>query len=230
MKNKNLFIQYKIYFIGGGLLILIVAMVFLVVKPAFNKLNNDSDAVQKKALDMQIEKSKLSKLSELRQKFSIIESEQDKLDILFTDDKIVDLVQELEYVADKTNNDISIKIEELVKKKKNGQLKNTLEDDSLTNFKDEDYFEMEISLTGNYENLLRFIHKLDNMPYYNSLLKFNITVTEIDVKNDKKTIMPNNISINLFNGNKINNSSQDVPENKKKVLQSKLSVIFYLNK
>lgn len=231
MKNKNLFIQYNIYFVGGGLLVLIIAIVFFVVSPMFNKLNKDSDAVQKRILDISIEKEKISKLPELKRKFEIIEPRQNELNLLFSNDKIVNLIQELEYMADKTNNDISINVDESGEKKKLISKKDvTKESDSLTSFKKEDYFEMEINLIGNYENLLSFIYKLNNMPYYNSLLSFNIVIGEIDIKNNEQVVIPKNTNFNLFNGNNINNEQQDALENKQKILQSKLKVIFYLKK
>jgi len=233
MKNKKLFIRYKIYFVTGGLLIAIVAIVALIVIPALENLNDDVDSVQSKTLDAQIEKNKTKKLPEFKEKFEAIDSQKDKLNVLFTDDDIVQLVQELESIAGETDNEISIKVEEADEKqkiKKNKKSKTEAENNLLSTFSEKDYFKVVISLTGNYNGLLQFIYKLNNMRYYNSILAFDIssqTITQ-NIPNKKKTIIPQKSGISLINGTNLNNRDS-FSTGKKKVLVSELTVVFYLN-
>ena len=230
MKNKKLFIQYKIYLIGGGLLVLIIAVIVFIVEPAFNKLNNDVDTVQKMLLDTQIKKNKISKLPELEQKFVIIKKNKDKLNVLFAKDNIVDLVQKLEDIADETNNNIAIKVIDSSDKAKIKKVKKISEDNLLTNFNKDDYFEIEVDLTGNYEKLFRFVYKLNNMHYYNTITSFDISVDQVTIKGDEKVVVPKDNSINFLSGNIFNKKSVEFSDYKQKILRSKLRVIFYLNK
>ncbi len=234
MKIKYFLFKNRTYFLVVILLIVIFLLVFFFVKPALKELDNNAVLIQKKKLDIQVKNNKISKIPELKKKFYVVNANKEKLDVLFVKDNIVNLVKELESMAEDTNNEISIKIPEEKNKntQKNLKKKNNEEYDLMEGFTDDDYFKLQINLVGNYESLLRFIYKLNNMRYYAKIVSFNILVDEISIKqNDAKN--KKNVNPGLFKqaivGSGDNNNFDNIDE-KQKILKTNLDVIFYLKK
>lgn len=228
-KNNNFFEKNKIYLIIGSLLVAWICFIFFVISPSIKMLKNNFDSVQMKIITAQNDNNKLGKLNILRYNFEKVNAERNSLDVIFHKDSIVSLVKDLESIAQKTGNEILIsvdegnnKILEASKKKSNGK-----ENELIKILPAENYFTIKISLVGNYNSLLKFVNKLNNMKYHNTIISFNIYSEEIILENV-------NVSNNAVNGgiNVLNNASNSADnlteqEKKKLVLNSELDVIFY---
>jgi hypothetical protein len=191
------------------------------------KLDENSENFQKKIVEMDIERDKLEKLPLLKEQFEKVESRKGDLDVLFSEEKIVELVQEIERMAEETGNSIKISVDE--KKDNKTQVKKENEDDEnnlLSGFSEEEYFKIRVDVTGDYPGLIKFIDKFDDLKYYNSLIGFNILSGENNISQDKRNI---SVGSNRANPSLV---SEDFAEDEKNniILESKLEIVFYLGK
>lgn len=229
MKNNNFLKKNKIYLIIAALLIIWVCFVIFIISPSIKLLRGDFDLVQMKLLDVQNRDDKLGKLNTLRDNFEKINGERKSLEAIFHKNNIVDLAKELEIIAQKTENEISISVDEENKKILELSKSKTAskENELLKLLPAKDYFTIKITLVGNYNGLVKFVDKLNNLKYYNTIVSFNATSKKITIEKDKNS-ETDNVSgeINILGGNS-GAVSLDAEEKEKLVLSSDLDVIFY---
>ena len=230
MKKNNKFIKkYKIFIIIGTLFVVWACFLFFIINPSIKSLKSNFDFVQMRLMDMKIGDEKLSKISLLRNNFSKVDSERDNLNVIFSKDDIVSLVKELEIIAQGTGNTVSISVDENVQGliEADKEKINTKENDLIKSLPTKNYFMIKISLEGDYSSLIRFIDKLNNTKYYNSVVSFNIVsekITMDDISDKNSNNLANGISI-MGSGGESNITSTKV---EKLVLNSNLDVLFYL--
>ncbi len=241
MKSKKFFKKYKVYLIGGVLLLFIILFVVFVIIPAIKKLNEDVDAVQITLLETEVASEKLKKVPALEDSFDQVVKCNKKTDVLFSKDEIVNLVKSLEKIAGDTGNQIEVKVldsqsKNTIKKIKSQTIDNNSkkEENFLKNVKPDDYFKIEIILKGNYQNFLQFVYKLERMRYYNTIVGFDLQAKEKDadknsagsgVSGIKNSPEKSGLLFSSAGNEEVGNSFYDVGG--EKYLQSKLSVIFY---
>ncbi|HBI17427.1 MAG: hypothetical protein UR60_C0016G0007 [Candidatus Moranbacteria bacterium GW2011_GWF2_34_56] len=230
-KNNNFFKKNKLYLIIGVLAVIWVCFIFFVILPSLNSLRSDYDSVQMKLLEIQNSENKLSKLNILKSNFEEVDSKKENLGTVFHKDNIVFLVKELELIAQKTGNRIKISVDEENKKilevKKDKA--NKEENELLKSLPSENFFSIKINLIGDYNGLIKFVDKLNNIKYYNSVTSFKILSKEI-VLEDESGVESNNSTegINALNSSNESLSSEDGNKIKEKLLlNSDLDVIFY---
>lgn len=208
-----------------------VSVVF-VLGSSIKKLNDEVDAVQKKLVELDIERDKLSELPKIKEKFMEVKMHSSELeDILFFEKDIVILVKKIEEMAEETENVISISVDNIKEEIKEVKVNKDKKDEEkvglLDDFSEEEYFKMNISVVGNYSGLLNFINKFNNLDCYNSLVSFNISSHEEENKEDK-VIASTNIQSVRFNTSV--DSKNDIEETTNKlILESELGIVFYLN-
>ncbi|HBR79301.1 MAG: hypothetical protein UR66_C0009G0149 [Candidatus Moranbacteria bacterium GW2011_GWE1_35_17] len=227
-KNNSFFQKNKTYLIIGILLIIWICFFIFIISPSVGLLKDDFDSVQMKLIDGKNNDDKLSKLDNLKNNFEKVASEKDNLNVIFSKDNIVGLVEELELIAQKTGNDITISVDEGNKKilEPNKGKPNSQENEILKLSPVKDYFAIKIILAGDYNGLAKFIDKLDNIKYYNSVVSFKIESKKIilEKETDNKKSNPNGGISVLGDGNGADLSEE---EKEKLVLNSELDVIFY---
>ncbi|MFA6184167.1 MAG: hypothetical protein WC682_03615 [Parcubacteria group bacterium] len=228
-KNNKFLIKYKIYIIIGILFVIWFCFLFFIIIPSIKSLEGNFDLVQMRLIDMKTNDEKLSKISLLRDNFSKVDSEKGNLDVIFSKDNIVGLVKELEAIAQETGNNVSISVnednQEIIEENKNKI--DAKENELLKELPTKSYFMIKISLVGDYNSLVKFVNKLNNIKYYNSVVSFNISSKKITIedKNNKNDISSGGISLMGSGGS----SDVTLPEAEKEklVLSSDLDVIFY---
>lgn len=227
MKNNLFFKKNKYLLIIGILLLVWVSFIFLVILPEKDVLHNKFVDLEKEKLNNQANNEKLSSLGDLKRISAMIDGEKRTLEVIFSEDKIIDLVSELEKIAEETGNKISIsvaneegrKIEtvNVIKDEKN-------DDDFLKNLPTQNYFEIDITLEGDYNKTLNFIKKINDIGYYNVVKSFEMGMQERSL----------NKSDRVVGGGGVTNLSQDENSNENSLpeekffLESKLKVLFYL--
>ncbi len=227
MKNNLFFKKNKYLLIIGILLLVWVSFIFLVILPEKDVLHNKFVDLEKEKLNNQANNEKLSSLGDLKRISAMIDGEKRTLEVIFSEDKIIDLVSELEKIAEETGNKISIsvaneegrKIEtvNVIKDEKN-------DDDFLKNLPTQNYFEIDITLEGDYNKTLNFIKKINSIKYYNVIKSFEMGMQERSL----------NKSDRVVGGGGVTNLSQDENSNENSLpeekffLESKLKVLFYL--
>lgn len=98
------------------------------------------------------------------------------------DDEKVRLFSTLEYIAKDVGNNSAVlavnKIEPVVTKKSADP--NAIKDPT------EEYLSMKVTLVGSYNDLIKFVHKVENMQYFSHITSFTITKTEDTVGKAQK--------------------------------------------
>lgn len=228
-KNNNFLKKNKVYINIALLVVVWLAFVFLIIMPSLEKLQNRFDAIEMRGLDLKFNDEKIKKISALKDDFSKIESEKNNLNVIFSKEEIVALVRDLEVLAQKTNNEIVLGVDEENKKIVNVDKtkKDAKENEILKNFPTKEYFLVEINLKGDYNGLIRFIDKLNNIKYYNSIVSFNLISEKVVAKEGEQR------SSGVANGISLLSSGESIPALSEKaedklILKSNLKVAFYL--
>jgi hypothetical protein len=227
MKN-NLFFKKNKYLLTIGILLLVwVSFIFLVILPEKDVLHNKFVDLEKEKLNNQANNEKLSSLGDLKRISAMIDGEKRTLEVIFSEDKIIDLVSELEKIAEETGNKISISVanEEGRKIETVNVIKDEKNDDHfLKNLPTQNYFEIDITLEGDYNKTLNFIKKINNIGYYNVVKSFEMGMRDRDLERPDRM---------AGSGMKTNSSQEEILEGdllpeEKTFLESKLKILFYL--
>ena len=202
------------------LLAVLVCVYYFVVSSLLLKIKNAGIEIQKKEIDQNYSRSKLAELDILKKQFELIDSNKHKLDVVFSEDQIIFLIERLEKMARETNNEITIEVSENIKKeeKKKASGKNDSEEKNME-LPSENYMAMSIKLTGDYGSLRDFIYKLEHMDYLSDIVS-----VEISTKNKSSV---NKQSVFSSSNSLSENGERDGNEDENKVY-SRLETVFYL--
>ena len=230
-KNNKFLIKYKIYIIIGTLFAVWGCFVFFVILPSVKLLQDDFDAVQMKFLEMKVNDEKLSSADVLKEKFDKVDSEKKNLEVIFSKDNIVELVRELELIAQKTENTVTVSVDEenkaLVEVNKGKAGASSKDNEFLKLLPSENYLTLKIGLKGDYNGLIKFIDKLNSIKYYNTIVGFKIISENVPVE-DKGAVNASGDEISVMGTSGNGEDIATKEEKEKLVLSSELSVIFYL--
>lgn len=231
--KKNIFLtKYKIHITIGTIFVGWCLFVYFFVIPGIKNLEVNFDSVEMKKIENKVNEEKIVNVSELKNSYDEINQESYNLEVVFSKDKIVELVKDLENIAEKTGNTINITVNEstkIVEAKKTKATTDVHENEILKNLPTKEYFELDVALRGNYNNLMRFVDKVNNIKYYNVIKSFDISSIEIEVEQSKQSDDSSQVAINQMNNENISQENSLQDENSKKlILESKLAIIFYL--
>ena len=226
--------SYKLCFSAYGLLLVWVGVIFLIITPALSHLKQKSNLLKIKVIDEKEKERKIKQFPILKKQFQEFSEDRNRLvGVLFDKNDIVKLVRELEEIALETGNNIDIQVEngnEKDKKKKEITSKKKKKEDEkeklLVGITDEDYFVVNIILRGDYNSFLKFIYKLENIPYYNNVINFELVRQEAEEKNENISRYQGKSMFFAANDNigEVDNSLTE----KDFSLVSKIKAVFYL--
>jgi len=172
-----------------GHLLFLILIVFFVCLPLVYMIGKLSDQYLS-------DKEKLVRLSQgdnlikkLEKDLSDNQDKLDKIDTIFLDpDEIVGLMNDLEKIADKTNNVFKLQsISEPVK-----QIKETTAGEEEKQEKQKPMISFQLSLTGKYVDLIRFVANLEDTPYPPYRL---IKIDDISIKGVLSESLPGLLNI-----------------------------------
>lgn len=170
-KNKN----FWIILLSESLVIFLA--VYFIFLPLMKSVIDKSNKIQETKIDKQLIADRLSRIKEARQEHEKIASGIGKMDVLLGEEEEVKFFKELEGIAESTGNTINIKIVEEGKKDSTAvgpamaiekEKKEMLDSLSYKNF-----FILQINLKGEYSGLVNFLHKLENMNHYLTVISVN---------------------------------------------------------
>lgn len=225
-KNNNPMEKYKNYLIPIFLLLIFFAIIAFVLSPFVKKINEKFNQAQSKIVDSEIERDKINKLPEIKEQFKIVNDRRYKMEkVLFLEKDILALVQEMERIAEETENEINISVDDGKIDSKKNKAK-AVEDDGekkITDpFEEKDYFKIRMELIGDYSGLMKFMNRLSSVSYYNAIIGLKVAYQEEEPI--AKSL------VNLSNDNKTEPGENGVSEDEKRAdIKSNLEVIFYLN-
>jgi hypothetical protein len=221
---KNFWRKQKQNILILGLPILIFAAVFLLIIPQKEKINKQAEDVQKMIADHEAREKKISELERMRQQYDLIKINDGNMGVLFSSDRVVEVIEKLEKIAQESENIIFIEIEDEAKKT---AIKTTEKDknEEILRPLSEDYIKMNIRLEGSYRNLVEFINKIENADYYADISSVQTTVKKpISAGQSSSFINPFTADINTDpekKEEKIKDERGDV------IVYSNIGVVFY---
>ncbi|MFA9262256.1 MAG: hypothetical protein ACEQSB_02765 [Undibacterium sp.] len=156
------------------------------------------DNIQKLSVTREHREKQLEQLPDLEKQHELIKSRGDELDIILDKDHLVNFIEELESLA--VSNQVAIAIESrdnefleskvTVIEKKDGTKSATDEkkDDAATSPKKgasketgiltelplKKYLKLTITLTGEYQSIVRYLHRLEEMPFALDVIGLNM--------------------------------------------------------
>lgn len=146
--------------------LVVAAVAYFAVAPLLGKINSASDKIQQENADQEGKKQRLSELPKMRQQYSLLQDNEGLLDVFFTQDQAVKLIERLEKISQDSGNVIKISVKDSKAQPTASQSKTTVDDTLLKALPSKDYLEMNISLTGKYNSVIQFVNALENFEYY----------------------------------------------------------------
>jgi hypothetical protein len=165
--------------VGSG-----VALYFVLVR-----VQKNLDEIEKKQLEMQIEEEQIKNLPNLEATYKKINSEESKLAVVYTEDRVVEVIRSIESLAKAENVTLTIaqqKAEEKTKptKKESSDKKDEEKEKKPELLTDKLPFEksvrLEIRAQGEYKNIRNLIHKLETAPYALDILSLDVSIAPLD--------------------------------------------------
>jgi len=204
--------KYKIYGgVAGFFAIIILGFVF-VVFPIIREIVYNSDEIQKKKIDNEINRKGIEKIPEMEKLVALFEQKTSSLEVILKKGKEIEFFRHVENLASNTGNQVELKISEVknTTTKKDGKTKDT---SFLGTLPYKNFILMELTLTGNYDGLIKFLGKLEKNEKYVNAVGIDISKMEI-----RET------SSNVFSSDKKN----DTEIKKKEILQSIIKLAVYI--
>jgi len=165
-------------------ILLIFLLAYFVFLPLVKGLVNKADKIQETKIDQELLSARLLKIGEARSEHQKISSGIQKMDVLLGPEEEVAFFKELEQIAGNTRNEISFKIIEETKKDGGAASVATViekeKKEMLDKLSYKNYFVLQINLKGDYSGLVNFLHKLENLNHY-------LTIVSVDAQKVKET-------------------------------------------
>jgi hypothetical protein len=221
---KDILKKYSFLINIAGFLIVLVLVFFFVINPLQKSIQSNSDEIQKKIIDDNISKSRISQIPDMEKIEEAFSENKNSLDIILDSSNEVDFIKKIESLAEETGNKIVLKIDD---GKGNNPKKSVVtakdSDDIKANLNYTKYLSMQINLEGNYEQALEFIHKLENMNYYVDIISINM------IKNAQDQTGENTSGTSPFEANNPKTKSDTTGlSNINNMIESSLGVVVYL--
>lgn len=202
----------------------IAMLICFVILPLITRISSTKDQIQEEYVKQEINQQQISELPKIEEQYNVLQSNGKLIDVLLDKNDAVPLIEKLEKLAQDSNNKISISIQD-TKDQKNaaitisGNIDTT--SDLVKNLPSADYLQMQITLTGNYNAVVQFVHSLESFEYYCDIVAIQIKQKEEDNNTAEMSM------INPFNSklptsiNKISNLNNK---------EASLAVVFYTKK
>jgi len=211
-----------------------------VVRPLLVKINMRRDQIQEEIATQEDQKKQIAALPSIKQQYLSVKDRGDTLDVLLDTNDAVTLIEQVEQLAQNTNNTVKISIsqndpdsrealiaqKEAANQKQPGDTGGSIAGTLLS----KKYLEMNITLGGQYNDVANFIKKLENMQYYSDIIS-------IDLKQDASVtntaaqgsgIANANPFASQTGGQNNNTAPQAPPPSSGQKLIATLDAVFYL--
>jgi hypothetical protein len=229
---KNIWRKHKEYILVLAYIAVLFALFCFVIKPMVKGIDYNANLIQEKITIQENFKKKLGMISTDKEQIGAVERDENKIGVLISPDQEVTLIEKIEKIAEETNNKISIEAVD-DKNANSGAGAKTApakagdsKDDLKINPDNNDYVKFRITVLGNYNDLIGFIKKIENMEYWSDIASLQISYKEPE----KTSISPENLadSTGLYGSvsEETNVTSVTIEEGK---TSSILEIIFYLS-
>ncbi|MDO8529571.1 MAG: hypothetical protein Q7S18_02800 [bacterium] len=179
---KNFWREYKIYLAAAAYLLSVGAAYFFAIKPLILRTGEENDRIQGVISDQENRQERISKIPVFNDQFEKIKGEEDKIKISLAGDNVVELIKKIESISEATGNEVKIEVApDQVNKK--APVKSKKDNDKASknlvgNLPGEKYITISVTIQGDYESMMNFVRKLENMNYYSDIISFKIAKTK----------------------------------------------------
>jgi hypothetical protein len=180
---KDFLKKHKAQTIIGVYLIIVFAVFYFLVLPTIDEIGASANKINQEKIISELSEERLANVAAMEDNYNKFTDNEESFNIVIEPNSEVELIKELEIIAEQTGNKIEFKIQEDVDTKSKSRQK-IAEDDIKGNLKYSNYLSMLIAIEGNHSNLVNFIHKIEN---------YKKTINIISISSEKKEI-PNDVS------------------------------------
>lgn len=208
----------------------IIALIYFVVLPLLARISSTRDQIQEEHMKQDIKQQQISELPKMEEQYNILQSNEKSVDVLLDKNDAVLLIERLEKLAQDSNNEISISVQDVATQKNATVVTNseTNTDNELVNdLPSTDYLQMKIILTGDYNTMMNFVHSLESSEYYCDIIA--IQINQKEKTNEVSNIGMNTLS-NPSNPNITKNIKETTDSNNDNKIEASLDVVFYTKK
>jgi hypothetical protein len=232
---KKIWKNHKLIIITAGYSVAILLVIVFLAVPLVNKLVEKADSIQKNIIDDQISRERVDKIPQMEELDKVYQSKKDELDVILDPNGEVDFIKKLEALADETGNKMTIKVDEAAANAK-APAPAVESKDSKKSIKEslgyDKYISIQISLKGDYAELVNFVHKLENFRYYVNIISIE-SKKEVEISENKITPEASKSSdIFAALGAPIQTAAPQaqIEKKEKDILASTLKVVIYTKK
>ena len=174
----------------------IIAIGWFGIQPFLKTILEKMDSIQKLSVTRDHREKQLERLPELEAEHALIQERSKELDIILEKERLVDFIEQLEALAITNGVEIEIlsrdnafleskvtaiekksgskggdKNEEVISQPKKGAVKET---GILTELPFEKFLKLTITLKGEYQAIVQYLHQLETMPFALDVIGINI--------------------------------------------------------
>ncbi len=220
-------------------------MVWFGIVPFHEMIVEKADGIQEYYATRENREEQMKKLPELESQFVTIEKDEDTLDILLSEEGIVDFIKTLEGLAAETHVTVAIRAanSNVIDEKKN--LKTPVKKGATTDTSDstktatiidtvpiDRFVHISVTVQGEYKDIVAFLHKMETLPFGLDVLSLSMKVRNPEEKVER----PDNPGRNPFlilSGNDTGAQEQteaQAPAAPQGSVEASFDTIVYLNK
>jgi len=208
----------------------IIALIYFVVLPLLARISSTRDQIQEEHMKQDIKQQQISELPKMEEQYNILQSNEKSVDVLLDKNDAVVLIEKLEKLAQDSNNEISISVQDVATQKNATVITNseTKTDNELVNdLPSTNYLQMKITLTGDYNTMMNFVHSLESSEYYCDIIAIQINQKE---KTNEVSDIGMKTLANPSNPNITKNTEETTDSNNDNKIEASLDVVFYTKK
>ena len=205
----------------------VLALIYFIILPLLSKIEGVNNQIQEESMKQEIVKQQLGELPKIQQQYNTLQTNEGAIDVLLDKDKAVALIESLEKLAQDSGNKIEISVQnsQLQKNVAVTTTKIAADGTLIKALPSTDYLQMQILLTGDYNKIINFINKLENMEYYSDIT--GIKMTQSDITGNAEVINPFN-SVSMTGSETGSDKVSNKPDTGN--LKVSLDVVFYTKK
>lgn len=200
---KDFFKKYKIQSVVSTYTVVVFMMFYFLVMPTIAEIRDTANKINQEKIAGELKEEQLMTVSTMEDDYNKFKDNEDGFDIIVDPKNEVELIKDLESIADQTGNKIELKIQEDADTKPRARQKTT-EEDIKGNLKYSNYLSILIAIEGDHTSLINFINKIEN---------YKKTINIISISSEKKETVidsKNSNSIGAISGEEVINSIFDV--------------------
>lgn len=211
---KEFLKKNKISVLICAYIVLMTVIFYFLIRPIVNEIAAKADMIQQKKYDKEVNENKLAAMLSAEKNFNEINYDKNDFNNTINTGGEVELIKDLEILAEQTGNKIEFKLADNQDKKPASKPKKD-EVDIKKNLKHTNYLSLQVALEGSYISLVNFMHKLENYKKY---------VNVISISSEKMIIADSSSNLGIIATSDLN--KKKAPD--KEVINTILDAVIYI--